>query len=117
MQATLSQAIERCLLDLDRFLEVWPLLTSRDLLQALEACSGKTIHLFAAGTAPERIEILVDCDAGRAAVDTGTGARWGRGRPAVPARAWPWMTRPASGVSQRCRSAPRSPGRRAHSAT
>ena len=77
MQATLSQVIERCLLDLDRFLEVWPLLTSRDLLQALEACSGKTIHLFAAGTAPERIEILVDCDAGRAAVDTGTGARWG----------------------------------------
>jgi hypothetical protein len=77
MQATLSQIVERCPLDLDRFLEVWPLVTSRDLLQALEACSGKTIHFFGTQAASERVEILVDCEAGRAAVDSGSGARWG----------------------------------------
>jgi hypothetical protein len=81
MQATLSQAIERCLLDLERFLEIWPLVTSRDLLQALEACSGKTISLFTAGEGPGRIEILVDCDKGRAAVDAGAGAHWGAWQP------------------------------------
>jgi hypothetical protein len=81
MQATLSQAIESCLLDLNRFLEVWPLVTNRDLLQALEACSGKRISFFAAGDGPGRIEILADCDAGRAAVDNGSGARWGAWQP------------------------------------
>lgn len=81
MPTTLSQAIERCSLDLDRFLEVWPLLTSRDLLQVLEACAGKTIDFFGAGAPPERIEIVVDCDAGCAAVDAGSGARWGTWQP------------------------------------
>jgi hypothetical protein len=79
MQVTLTQAVERCLLDLERFLEVWPLLTSRDLLQALEALSGKTVSLYVAAPAggDARVELLVDCDAARAAIDAGSGARWG----------------------------------------
>jgi hypothetical protein len=80
MQCTVSQAIERCTLDLDRFLEIWPLLTSHDLLQALEACSGKTVSLCVATAADGagRVEILLDCDSGRAAVDAGSGGRWGQ---------------------------------------
>ncbi len=79
MESTLSIAVERCSLDLERFLELWPHLTSRDLLQALEACQGKSVGLFVAapGDNPARVEILVDHEAGRAAVDNGTGAKWG----------------------------------------
>jgi ethanolamine utilization protein EutA (predicted chaperonin) len=78
MEATLSQAVERQPLDLDRFLELWPLLTSKPLLQALEAAAGRTVSLFVAAPAGgSRIEILVDHDAGRAAVDDGASCRWG----------------------------------------
>jgi hypothetical protein len=78
MGTTLTQAVERQVLDLDHFLQLWPLLTSRPLLQALEADAGRTVSVFVA--APERgarIEVLVDHDAGRAAIDDGTGCRWG----------------------------------------
>jgi hypothetical protein len=78
METTITQAVEHQSLDLDRFLELWPLLTSKHLLQALEAAAGKTVSLFVA--APEgvqRVEILVDHDDGRAAVDDGSGCRWG----------------------------------------
>ena len=79
METTLSTAVERCALDLERFLELWPHLTSRDLLQALEACQGKSVGVFVSAVdgSPTRVEILVDHDAGRAAVDSGSGAKWG----------------------------------------
>jgi hypothetical protein len=79
METTLSTAFERCTLDLDRFLELWPQLTSHDLLQALEALQGKSVGLFVSAPAGSqtRVEILVDHDAGRAAVDSGGGAKWG----------------------------------------
>ena len=78
METTITQAVERQSLDLDRFLELWPLLTSKHLLQALEAAAGKTVSLFvAASQGAPRIEILVDHDDGRAAVDDGGGCRWG----------------------------------------
>jgi hypothetical protein len=79
MQTTLSHAVERVVLDVERFLEVWPLFTSHGLLQHLEASSGKTVSVYVAGPdqGPERIEILLDCDAGRAALDSGSGLRLG----------------------------------------
>jgi hypothetical protein len=79
MEPTLSIAVERCNLDLERFLELWPHLTSRDLLQILEASQGKNVGLFVyrSADAPAAIEVLVDHDAARAAVDVGSGVRWG----------------------------------------
>jgi hypothetical protein len=89
VERRLDDAVEHLDLSLDRFLEVWPLLTSHDLLQALEACAGKPIDLYTSGPKDqaERVEILVDVTADRALVDAGAGGRWGRwSRTGSPAR-------------------------------
>jgi hypothetical protein len=83
VQTTLTQVVERVTLDIESFLTVWPLLASRDLLQLLESSSGKRVSVYVAGPpeGPERVEILLDCQAARAAVNSGSGLRFGQWTP------------------------------------
>ncbi len=80
MSATLTAAREKRKLDVDQFMDIWPLLTSRDLLQALEGCAGKTVSVLSAGAPgePGHVEFLVDHDGQRAMVDSGAGGKWGQ---------------------------------------
>jgi hypothetical protein len=76
----LASAVKNQSIDVDKFMELWALLSSQGLLQALEAAAGKTVslYLFDPAAGGPKVEMLVDVTDGRAGVDRGDGARWGR---------------------------------------
>ena len=78
MNARLTTVVKDREINLESFMEVWPLLSHKGLLQALEACAGKKISLFVGEGADGRVEMLLDVDAARVGVDLGQGVRWGR---------------------------------------
>jgi hypothetical protein len=78
MEARLKTVVKDQTIDLERFMEVWSLLSSKDLLQALEASAGKTVSLFICESQNARVELLLDVASARVGVDAGEGARWGR---------------------------------------
>ncbi|MBN2371810.1 MAG: hypothetical protein JXO72_15115 [Vicinamibacteria bacterium] len=82
METLLTTVVRDKAIDLDGFMEVWPLLSSKDLLQALESCSGKTVSLFLCESQDARAEMLLDVVSARVGVDFGEGVRWGRWREA-----------------------------------
>jgi hypothetical protein len=78
MDARLKTVVKDREINLESFMEVWSLLSSKGLLQALEASAGKKISLFIAEGAGGRVEMLLDVAAARVGVDLGQGVRWGR---------------------------------------
>jgi hypothetical protein len=77
MEARLTTAVKDRAIDLESFMDVWSLLSSKDLLQALEASAGKTVSLFVFESKDARVEMLLDVASARVGVDLGKGARWG----------------------------------------
>jgi hypothetical protein len=78
MEARLTHAVHDRTIDLDSFIDVWPLLSSKELLQALEASAGKKICIFIGESADARVEMLLDVALGRVGIDAGQGVRWGK---------------------------------------